>query len=163
MAYVKNAKKVYDKNKSLAEEVFNGTKTLEEAVSDVNKAIVKEKEAEAKKTDTPPKESIQVKRAKEFIANNKLDKKVEKELEDINKREKLSKIDLIKEHLFIKHKLLDLIKEADVKIDLTKKLKDINDELAKALDIEAKKIKEAKEAKGETTNSTTQANSDKNT
>ena len=154
LSYVKNTHKIYKHNKLWIDEIFNGIKTFEEVLSETNKELEKKKKEKAASEGKEPKESPIVKRTKEFFTKNNIDKSVENEVEEISKKEKFGKTDLLKEYLFMKYKLIDIIKESGAKIDLDEKLKAIKDESAAAI---------KKESDENNTNNSDTSNNEQNT
>ena len=146
--YVKNAIKILEKNKMLADEVFNGVKSIEDALKKVNEDLAAAALAAAKDNgvDKKPKENYLVTRAKNFLAKN-FDDSVKAEIEAYDKKENYVKIDVLKEYLFYKHKLIDIIKESAKDVNINSKLKEIENELKQALDAEKKQIEAEKNNK----------------
>ncbi len=146
--YVKNAIKIRENDEKIADDVFEGNMSIEEAIAKVNANLAAKALAEAQKNGVVPKqkENYLVTRAKNFLATT-INDSVKAEVEAYDKKEKYSKIDLLKEHLFYKHKLIEIIKESTKDIDLNKKLKQIETDLNKALDAEKKQIEADKNNK----------------
>lgn len=116
--YVKNAKKIAEKDKRLADDVFNGKISIEDALMELNK---KNSKKSKKKDDT-------VEIAKKFLAD-KSNEEIAKEFEERNKEVGLSKAQILKEYLFIRNALLEELVKADKTIDPKSLLESLKDKL----------------------------------
>lgn len=117
--YVKNAKKIAEKDKSLADEVFNGKISIEDAIKELNKKKPKKSKNKEDVVDT----------TKKFLTE-KLDKKTAKEFEERNKEVGLSKAQILKEYLYIRDCLLSKLVEADDSINAEELLESLKKELS---------------------------------
>lgn len=135
-SYVKRCLRIIKDGADYVNDVFNGKKTIEEVIAEMNK----------KNTKQNKEDSLIFKKAKEFL-NKKLGTEVDKDLKTMNEIKDLQKIDFIKEIIYLEHKLKTKLKTIENPVPIDSILKDIKSEYEKDLKEEADRLKAIKDQK----------------
>jgi hypothetical protein len=111
---VKNAKKIATQNPALAKEVYNGRKTVEEAMVDLNKKSAKNTNKEEEN-----------KGYKDLLQSSYKEEAV-KEFEELNNKVGLGKAKVVRDYIYTKNMLLEKIRFLNKEVAANKQI-DIDD------------------------------------
>lgn len=101
---VKNAKKIADNNPDLAQEVYDGKKTVEEALKEHNTA-----------SNSPNARERIIASYKEFLESS-LDEDAVAEFEELSSRVKLGRMEMARDYVYVKRNLLRELEQLNNKL-----------------------------------------------